>query len=76
LERSTASTFALPQSGRFPLLSMSINLDTHIMDIVNFRTWEDIENACLVGHSYGALVPLQTTLPRSRTTAWSAISRA
>lgn len=38
---------------RSHLLSMSINLDTHIMDIVNLFKWEDIENACLVGHSYG-----------------------
>ena len=38
---------------RSHLLSTSINLDTHISDIVNLFQWEDIENAVLVGHSYG-----------------------
>lgn len=37
---------------RSHLLSMSINLDTHIADIVNLFKWEDIQNAVLVGHSY------------------------
>lgn len=38
---------------RSHLLSTSINLDTHIDDIANLFKWEDIEDACLVGHSYG-----------------------
>ena len=38
---------------RSHLLSTSINLDTHITDIVNLFKWEDIDNAVLVGHSYG-----------------------
>lgn len=38
---------------RSHLLSMSINLDTHINDVVNLFKWEDIQNAVLVGHSYG-----------------------
>jgi pimeloyl-ACP methyl ester carboxylesterase len=38
---------------RSHLLSTSITLDTHIADIVNLFKWEDIEDACLVGHSYG-----------------------
>jgi len=38
---------------RSHLLSKDINLDTHIADIVNVFLWEDIEDACLVGHSYG-----------------------
>jgi pimeloyl-ACP methyl ester carboxylesterase len=38
---------------RSHLLSASINLDTHIMDIVNLFKWEDIEDSVLVGHSYG-----------------------
>ena len=37
---------------RSHLLSTSINLDTHITDIVNLFNWEDIDNAVLVGHSY------------------------
>ena len=38
---------------RSHLLSTSITLDTHIADIVNLFQWEEIENAVLVGHSYG-----------------------
>jgi len=38
---------------RSHLLSTSINLDTHIADIVNLFKWEDIAHAVLVGHSYG-----------------------
>jgi pimeloyl-ACP methyl ester carboxylesterase len=38
---------------RSHLLSKDINLDTHITDIVNVFLWEDISDACLVGHSYG-----------------------
>lgn len=37
---------------RSHLLAPTVNLDTHITDIVNLFKWEDIENACLVGHSY------------------------
>jgi len=38
---------------RSHLLSNAINLDTHINDIINLFRWEDIDNAVLVGHSYG-----------------------
>ena len=38
---------------RSHLMSASINLDTHITDIVNLFAWENIDNAMLVGHSYG-----------------------
>jgi pimeloyl-ACP methyl ester carboxylesterase len=38
---------------RSHLLSTSINLDTHIADIVNLFTWEDLHDAILVAHSYG-----------------------
>lgn len=37
---------------RSHLLSMSVNLETHITDIVNLFKWEDIKDAVLVGHSY------------------------
>ena len=37
---------------RSHLMSASINLDTHIADIVNVITWEDISDICLVAHSY------------------------
>ncbi len=38
---------------RSHLLSKDINLDTHITDIVNLVTWEDLKDVCLVPHSYG-----------------------
>lgn len=38
---------------RSHLMSASINLDTHIADIVNLFEWEDLRDAQLVGHSYG-----------------------
>ena len=40
---------------RSHLLSKNINLDTHITDIVNVMKWEDLENVCLVAHSYGGV---------------------
>ena len=38
------------------LLDAKMNLSTHITDIVNVIKWERIENAVLVGHSYGGMV--------------------
>src|SRR5262249_41888359 len=38
---------------RSHLLSAAINLDTHIADIVTLFKWEDIQDAVLVGLSYG-----------------------
>jgi hypothetical protein len=37
---------------RAHLLSKDINLETHISDIVNLVTWEDLKDVCLVAHSY------------------------
>jgi hypothetical protein len=34
------------------LLSKDINLDTHITDVVNVIKWEDLNDICLVAHSY------------------------
>jgi len=34
------------------LLNKDINLDTHITDIVNLSKWENLDNVCLVAHSY------------------------
>ena len=56
LEAKGHKVFAPSLTGladRSHLLSTSITLDTHIADIVNLFQWEGIENACLVGHSYG-----------------------
>lgn len=41
---------------RIHLMSREINLDTHIMDVVNTLKYENIENIILVGHSYGGMV--------------------
>ncbi|MFF5445311.1 alpha/beta fold hydrolase [Streptomyces sp. NPDC012888] len=38
------------------LLTPSVNLDTHIADVVNLITDEQIGDAVLVGHSYGGMV--------------------
>lgn len=41
---------------RSHLLSESINLSTHITDIVNLIRWEEINDIVLCGHSYGGMV--------------------
>ena len=41
---------------RSHLLNKDINLDTHITDIVNVIKWEDLNDICLVVHSYGGWV--------------------
>jgi hypothetical protein len=38
---------------RSHLLSKSISLDTHILDVANLMEWEDLQNVVLCGHSYG-----------------------
>lgn len=41
---------------RSHLLNPSIDLDTHITDIVNVLEYEDLRDVILVGHSYGGMV--------------------
>jgi pimeloyl-ACP methyl ester carboxylesterase len=38
---------------RSHLISGSVNLDTHITDVVNVIKWENLTDICLVAHSYG-----------------------
>ncbi|MGW0703321.1 alpha/beta fold hydrolase [Streptomyces sp. NPDC002867] len=38
------------------LLTATVNLDTHIEDVVNLLADEEITDAVLVGHSYGGMV--------------------
>ena len=38
---------------RSHLMSVDINLDTHIADVVNVLKWEDLKDVVLVAHSYG-----------------------
>jgi pimeloyl-ACP methyl ester carboxylesterase len=41
---------------RSHLAGCTINLTTHVRDIVNEITWKDLDQIVLVGHSYGGLV--------------------
>src|SRR5438094_3814977 len=38
------------------LLNASINLDTHITDVVNLLFYHDLKDVILAGHSYGGMV--------------------
>jgi pimeloyl-ACP methyl ester carboxylesterase len=56
LERRGHKVFAPTLTGlgeRSHLIGGSINLDTHITDVVNVLKWEDLGDVVLVGHSYG-----------------------
>jgi hypothetical protein len=56
LEKQGHKVYAPSLTGladRSHLLSTSVNLTTHITDIVNLFKWYDIADACLVPHSYG-----------------------
>jgi pimeloyl-ACP methyl ester carboxylesterase len=53
------SVFAPVLTGIGPrehLASRSVNLTTHIQDIVNLIKWEDLGDIVLVGHSYSGMV--------------------
>jgi pimeloyl-ACP methyl ester carboxylesterase len=41
---------------RSHLLSRDVDLDTHVADVANLMTWEDLRDIVLVGHSYGGVV--------------------
>lgn len=41
---------------RSHLSSASVNLTTHIADVVNEIRWKDLDDVVLVGHSYGGMV--------------------
>lgn len=41
---------------RSHLLTPAVTLDTHVEDVINTFRYEDVEDAVLVGHSYGTLV--------------------
>jgi len=41
---------------RSHLLSRDVNLETHAKDVANLILWEDLQDAVLVGHSYGGAV--------------------
>ena len=41
---------------RSHLMSRSVNLSTHLEDVVNVLKWEELNDVVLVGHSYGGFV--------------------
>ena len=41
---------------RSHLLRPDIDLDTHVMDVVNVMRWQELADVVLVGHSYGGMV--------------------
>lgn len=41
---------------RAHLLSREVGLETHIQDVVNVFSYEDLQDVILVGHSYGGIV--------------------
>lgn len=56
LEKQGHKVFSPTLTGlgeRSHLLSKEINLDTHILDIVNVVKWENLSDICFVVHSYG-----------------------
>jgi pimeloyl-ACP methyl ester carboxylesterase len=58
LEKNGHKVFSPTLTGlgeRSHLLNKDINLDTHVSDIVNVIKWENLDNVCLVAHSYGGV---------------------
>lgn len=56
LEKKGHKVFSPTLTGvgeRSHLLSKDVVLDTHITDIVNVFKWENLNDVCLVAHSYG-----------------------
>ncbi len=41
---------------RSHLLNPEIDLETHVLDVVNVMKWQDLRDVVLVGHSYGGMV--------------------
>ncbi len=41
---------------RSHLMNRSVNLETHIQDVVNLIRWEELKDIVLCGHSYGGIV--------------------
>jgi len=59
LRRAGHDVFAPTLTGlceRSHLLTPAIDVDTHILDVVNEMKWNELEGVVLVGHSYGGMV--------------------
>jgi pimeloyl-ACP methyl ester carboxylesterase len=44
------------EGDRVHLLSASVDLETHVNDVTNLLTYDDLSDVVLVGHSYGGVV--------------------
>src|SRR6202051_5210852 len=79
LERRGHKGYAQSLTGngdRSHLLSKDVILDTHIADIVNLVTWEDLNGICLVAHSYGGWAGSGAPGPIHARVAASRLARA
>jgi pimeloyl-ACP methyl ester carboxylesterase len=59
LTRAGNDVFAPTLTGlceRAHLLTPAVDLDTHILDIVNELKWQELKEVVIVGHSYGGIV--------------------
>jgi pimeloyl-ACP methyl ester carboxylesterase len=59
LRREGHAVFAPTLTGlseRSHLLTPAIDVNTHILDVVNEMKWKELKNVVLVGHSYGGMV--------------------
>jgi pimeloyl-ACP methyl ester carboxylesterase len=59
LTRAGHDVFAPTLTGlceRSHLLTPAVDLDTHILDIVNELKWQELKDVVIVGHSYGGMV--------------------
>jgi pimeloyl-ACP methyl ester carboxylesterase len=59
LNRAGHDVFAPTLTGlceRSHLLTPAVDLDTHILDIVNELKWQELKDVVIVGHSYGGMV--------------------
>jgi pimeloyl-ACP methyl ester carboxylesterase len=59
LTRAGHEVFAPTLTGlceRSHLLTPAVDLDTHILDIVNELKWQELKDVVIVGHSYGGMV--------------------
>ena len=57
----------------FHLASPEVGLDTHVLDVANVLGYEDLQDAVLVGHSYGGMVI--TGAAERRRPAWPSRQR-
>jgi pimeloyl-ACP methyl ester carboxylesterase len=76
LQQKRQKVFAPTMTGvgeRSHLMSKDVVLDTHITDLVNVIKWEDLNDICLVVHSYGGWPgsgAIEQTLDRISSIVW------